>query len=525
MRRFQDPGLFTDPLTRALVKAGYVPLGLQALYRIASYAVDPVTFGPWLAVVLAPLSAWLVFLIVREHSDWWPAAWMGAALFMLPVNSLRFSGGHARAFGQPVVLLTVYLLLRRRYWMAASVPAVGSLFYPPGAVSALAIMAASCLTLRGRRPSLERARTLPALACVAASGIGLLLPRLIGREQALITRSQAHALPDFGPGGQMHFFSNSVLSTLKGTYSGLDIGPSLAILLFTPVVLLALRPRNILLLRRELLWMLATSLLLYALAFAVLFRLYLPNRYTYPLLPFSCVAIAVAWRPTFESLGQRLRPALAWLLIPLGLAISLAAAYLAVRVEARRGGGQGGRGGGRTGRNPAPGRGGDRRPRGQPRRTLRSRSRDAAVPRYTAQEHHHRWGSDCDRLRDDRLGAAGGDLAQAVPGVQQQVPERRAPAHVRDDRRLLWRLAVEHTRAASALRRRLPGRAARVAGRSHGPAGLAAHGTVHRDRQPADALDQRTRGPAAPGSLPHLRGRSQRGLRPALCRGRLMRLT
>ena len=44
------------------------------------------------------------------------------------------------------------------------------------------------------------------------------------------------------------------------------------------------------------------------------------------------VAIAVAWRPTFESLGHRLRPALAWLLIPLGLAISLAAAYLAVRV-------------------------------------------------------------------------------------------------------------------------------------------------------------------------------------------------
>jgi hypothetical protein len=332
MRRFQDPGLFTDPLTRALIKAGYVPLGLQTLYRVASYAVDPVTFGPWLAVVLAPLSAWLVFLIVREHTDWWPAAWMGAALFMLPVGSLRFSGGHARAFAQPVVLLTVYLLLRRRYWMAAAVPAVGGLFYPPAAVSALAIMAASCLTLRGRRPSLERARTLPALACAAVTGIGLLLPRLLGHGQALITKAQARALPDFGPRGQMHFFSNNVLAILKGTYSGLDMGRSLAILLFTPVVLLLLRPRNILLLRRELLWLLVTSALLYALAYAVLFRLYLPNRYTYPLLPFSCVAIAVAWRPTFESLGHRLRPAPAWLLIPLGLAISLAAAYLAVRV-------------------------------------------------------------------------------------------------------------------------------------------------------------------------------------------------
>ena len=332
MRRFQDPGLFTDPLTSALIKAGYVPLGLQTLYRIASYAVDPVTLAPWLAVVLAPLSAWLVFLIVREHTDWWPAAWMGAALFMLPVNSLRFSGGHARAFAQPVVLLTVYLLLRRRYWTAAAVPAVGGLFYPPGAVSALAIMAASCLTLRGRRPSLERARMLPALACAAVTGIGLLLPRLIGHEQALLTKAQAHALPDFGPRGQMHFFNNNLLAILRGTYSGLDIHPALAILLFTPVVLLLLRPRSILLLRRELWWMLVTSVLLYAVAFAVLFRLYLPNRYTYPLLPFSCVAIAVAWRPTFESLGHRLRPALAWLLIPLGLAISLAAAYLAVRV-------------------------------------------------------------------------------------------------------------------------------------------------------------------------------------------------
>jgi hypothetical protein len=154
------------------------------------------------------------------------------------------------------------------------------------------------------------------------TGIGLLLPRLIGHEQALITKAEARALPDFGPGGQMHFFSNNVLAILKGTYSGLDMGPSLAILLFTPVVLLLLRPRNILLLRRELLWMLVTSALLYVLAYAVLFRLYLPNRYTYPLLPFSCVAIAVAWRPTFESLGHRLRPALAWLLIPLGLAIS-----------------------------------------------------------------------------------------------------------------------------------------------------------------------------------------------------------
>ena len=113
MRRFQTRAVHR-PAHQRLDQGRLRATRPAGLYRIASYAIDPVTLAPWLAVVLAPLSAWLVFLIVREHTDWWPAAWMGAALFMLPVNSLRFSGGHARAFAQPVVLLTVYLLLRRR---------------------------------------------------------------------------------------------------------------------------------------------------------------------------------------------------------------------------------------------------------------------------------------------------------------------------------------------------------------------------------------------------------------------------
>jgi hypothetical protein len=328
MRRFQDPALFNDPLTRALIKAGYVPLGLQGVYRLASQVVDPVVFGPWLGVVLAPLSAWLVFLIVREHTDWWPAAWMGAALFLLPVDYIKFSGGHARAFDQPVVLLTVFLLLRRRFWMAAAVPAIGSLFYPPAAVSALGVTAASCLILRDGRPRLDRVRTLPAIAGAAATAVGLLLPRLLGGEQPLITAAQARGLPEFGPNGQMSFFTPGIISTLKAAYSGFNLEPGYSVVLLMAVVLVAIRPRNVRLLRREVLWMAVSALILYGVAYAVLFRLYLPDRYTYPLFPFCCVAIAVWWKPTFEALGGRLR----WLIVPAGLAVTAFAAYLALRV-------------------------------------------------------------------------------------------------------------------------------------------------------------------------------------------------
>jgi hypothetical protein len=330
MRRFQDHGLFNDPLTHALIAAGYIPLGLHSVYLTASYLIDPVTFGPWLAVVLAPFSAFLVFRIVREHSDWIPAAWIGAAMFLLPVDVLRFSGGHARAFDQPIVLLTVYLLIRDRVRLASVVPAIGTLFYPPAAVSALAVLVASSLTRRGRWPALRRARAIPAAAGVLLTSIALLLPRLANHDQALISASQARALPDFGPNGQMHFFAGSRLEMLRGDYSGISTTNSLAIVLLTPMVLLLLRPSNIRLPRAEVLWMAVTTVILFALSYVVLFRLYLPNRYTYPLLPFSCIVTAVCWKPTMESLGKRLKPS--WLVVPAGVTISLAIGYLAVRV-------------------------------------------------------------------------------------------------------------------------------------------------------------------------------------------------
>ena len=328
MRRFQDPGLFQDPLTHALVQTGYVPLGSQAVYWLASWVVDPIRFGAWGALVLAPLSTWLVFRIVREHTAWIPAAWLGAALFILSWQNQRFSGTHPRAFAQPIVLLTVFLLMRGRTRWAAVVPAAGALFYPPAALVALGTLFLSAIGARGRRLTLERRTLVAAAASAAVVLLAYELPRIAGLSSGnLITESVARHYPEFGPNGQVPFFrgTGSILDELRANYSGFAVTLGGSILMVMTPVVLVLRPANCRLIRKEVWAMGAASLILFGVSYAVLFHLYLPNRYTYALIPFYCIVIAVSWYPLWNAYGEKLR----WLLPVLAVGVPAAVVWYA----------------------------------------------------------------------------------------------------------------------------------------------------------------------------------------------------
>jgi hypothetical protein len=326
MRRFQDPGLFQDPLTHALIQTGYVPLGSQAVYWLASNVIDPIRFGAWGAVVLAPLSAWLVFRIVREHTAWIPAAWLAAALFILSWQNQRFSGTHPRAFAQPIVLVTVFLLLRGRTRWAAAVPAVGALFYPPAALVALCVLFLSAIGIRGRRPTIERRTLVSAAASAVVVLLAYELPRIAGLSSgSLITESVARHYPEFGPHGQVPFFRSSILAELRANYSGLAVTLGGSILMVMTAVVLVLRPANCRLIRKQVWAMGAASLLLFGLSYAVLFHMYLPNRYTYPLIPFFCIVIAVSWYPLWNAYGERAR----WLLPVLAVGVPAVVVWFA----------------------------------------------------------------------------------------------------------------------------------------------------------------------------------------------------
>ncbi|MGH3023490.1 MAG: hypothetical protein ACRDNI_07535 [Gaiellaceae bacterium] len=307
MRRFQDSALFDDALTNALLDTGYSPLGFRGLYWLASHVVDPVFFGELLPLVLQPLAVWLVFRIVRDHNPWRPAAWLGAALFLVPWDIHRFSGGHPRAFAHVVLLLTVLLLMRRRSLLAAAVPVLGFLFYPPAGVTALAVVGLASLE-RLRLPFVNPRRAAWAALGAAALAVAALVPRLLGEASGeLLSEAEARGYPEFGPSGQFHFFASSTVQYLKQNYSGFSLRESGGMLAVAALALLVVRPRNVRLLRWDV-WCLAIAALgLFVLAHAVLFDLYLPHRYTYGLVPFFCIVIALALPATYEAVARRSR--------------------------------------------------------------------------------------------------------------------------------------------------------------------------------------------------------------------------
>ena len=325
MWHFRDPQLFNDGLTAELRESARYPDGYEALLWLASQVANPIAFGEWLGVGLMAASGWLVFSVVREHTPWRPAPWIGAALFLALIEIHRFYGGFPRAFIQPVVLLTVLLALRRHDLAAALCAAGGALFYPPAAVLAVGVLLVSAVRSRG----VDRRRAAFAMLALALTAAAVIGPGLAaGGAPRVMSAQEARAFPEFGEHGALHFFVPSIVEYLRQNRSGFDLRTSGSILALAALALLLARPGNVRLLRAEVLALPVVSLGAYAVSQAVLFELYLPHRYTYPLVAFCAIAVAVTIQPTWAVLTARPRPRLrAFALLSAPVAVCALALY------------------------------------------------------------------------------------------------------------------------------------------------------------------------------------------------------
>ena len=187
----------------------------------------------------------------------------------------------------------------------------GALFYPPAGLLAVGVLLVSALRWRDRRPRLDRRRAAFALLALALFTAAVLGPQLAaGGSPRVLSAAEARAYPEFGAHGPLHFFVPSAIEYLRQNRSGFDLRGSGSILALAALALLLVRPANLRLLRAEVLALPIVALGAYAVAQAVLFQLYLPHRYTYPLVAFFAIAVGVTIRPTWLALWASPRPRL-----------------------------------------------------------------------------------------------------------------------------------------------------------------------------------------------------------------------
>jgi hypothetical protein len=293
MRRFLDPELFPQDLIADYFQS-VSPLGYTTVYKLmAGVGIDPIWFSKLLPVILGLITTGYCFGVCLQLL---PVPMAGFIASLLLNQSLwiqdDIGSGTPRAFFSPLLLMFLYYLLKKSLVLVNLSLALIGLFYP-----ALMFIAVGVLVLRlwdwnSWQPRLSSNRY---DYIVCATGISVaflvLLPYALSSSEfgPVITVAEARTLPEFEAGGRASFFHDDKpwrfwLSARKSGIR-LSLNPATlgaGFLLFV----IPLYPRRFPLLKqvnrevRLLLQIVVSSLIMFFLAHALLFKLHVPSRYT-----------------------------------------------------------------------------------------------------------------------------------------------------------------------------------------------------------------------------------------------------
>ncbi|MDB5325456.1 MAG: hypothetical protein JWM57_1025 [Phycisphaerales bacterium] len=291
--KFVNPKLYpNDPIAAYYSLPAYSPPGYQFLMRGLAHMMDLQHAAEWLAIVLTFLSIGLTAYLGLKLGKK-TGAMAALAVFVVCRCDRLVEGGFPRSFGL-VFLLLGLIALNRRWWAVLGlVFAASPLFYAPTVLN-LAPATAIVLAI-----GVYRYRRLPhgfaalfALGCVGILLIAMIylkpLPDSVGKWY---TYAEAKKMPEWKPKGRTAFFRSWETLYFSSPVSGIGLTPKQT--LIAAAVLLAAvawRPRVIPMAG----WgLLVGALATFVLAHLLLFKLYLPSRYTSYAFPvFAMVACA-----------------------------------------------------------------------------------------------------------------------------------------------------------------------------------------------------------------------------------------
>ena len=292
MVTYHQPDLFPNDLYVKYARSLSTP-GLQAIYWVATLFATPVRVGKVIAVLLFGITGWLYYLIGKSFHGRSTGYLVAFIWLVFPNHIGEIDGGLHRSFMHPLLAAMTYALCTRKLDLAGWVLAVALLVYPPAALMSVVTLAiflvlepSSTKSLYGRRRAMVGWGMLIAAAIVLWLSRRHAAPDFLG---PMVTGQEMAEDPRFGEGG-------------RSPYLPFDqLGPSLRIYMFNSnEVMMALCCLAALLIpvrfiqtrsafrdAAPVLALFAASVLLFELAKAIHFKLYIPRRY----LQFSPVLV------------------------------------------------------------------------------------------------------------------------------------------------------------------------------------------------------------------------------------------
>jgi hypothetical protein len=294
MQRFIDPELFPNDLIADYFQA-VAPLGYTILYQIANFlGIHPLVFCRIVPSILGIISTPFAFGISIEILPV-PVAGFVGALLMNQIIWLKddVASGTPRAFIYPIFLAFIYYVLRSNIWGIAISIGLTGLFYPQYVFVGLSILILRLLTWKeGRLRFYAHPRDLKIFGIsFAVAFVVMVIYALQSIEFGpAMNRAEALQSVEFFENGRNPFFSENIFdfwfnSRRSGMFPKSLFTPATQCLALLFPVLFLFRPAFPLLDRiKPGIWVMfqlfVSSVMMFLLAHAFLFKLHLPNRYT-----------------------------------------------------------------------------------------------------------------------------------------------------------------------------------------------------------------------------------------------------
>jgi len=295
MFRFIDPRLFPHDQIADYFQS-LAPSGYAGLYWLLTrVGIDPLQASKLLPSFLSVVAVGYFFALAARVFRSPAVATFAAILFCQCLwSNSDLSSATPRAFFYPLFVAFLYYDVRgSRLGILVAVGLEG-IFFPPAALLSLGVLGLDLV--RWEKPFrlylVKSARPYVIFAAAFALTLACIWPYLhnVGTFGPLVTYSQARQMPEFGPWGRVPFFFPSFWDYWVRGNAGIHTPPArppwfLAAFLW-PVLrylpnqfpLLKAMPRG----ARPMIQMVGAGLALFFTAHLLLFRLYLPNRYTQP---------------------------------------------------------------------------------------------------------------------------------------------------------------------------------------------------------------------------------------------------